>query len=214
MNSENSLDYCIVPIAAWFVGATFAPLNPDYLPGELKHVLSLSRPRFIFCSEKTIDKMMKIQPENQFIEKLILFGPQQPPRNVLSFNSIVKNANPEEIDEDFEATPYDRAETVATILCSSGTTGLPKGVMCTHYNMTSYLNIASTQMAHLLENEDPSDAMMGLVPFFHSFGFMLMFLNIMRGKTMIVIKKFSPKVFLDAIVKYKVKKLSISPYKK
>lgn len=60
-------------------------------------------------------------------------------------------------------------------------------------------------MKDMVESEDPLDAMMGLVPFFHSFGFMLMFLNVLRGKTMIVLSKFHTKVFLEAIVKYKVK---------
>lgn len=59
-------------------------------------------------------------------------------------------------------------------------------------------------MKQMVENDDPSDAMMGLIPFFHSFGFMLMFLNILRGKTMVVLSKFKPVVFLEAIVKYKV----------
>lgn len=61
-------------------------------------------------------------------------------------------------------------------------------------------------MKEMIENDDPSDAMMGLIPFFHSFGFMLMFLNIMRGKTMVVLSKFIPKIFLEAVVKYKVKR--------
>lgn len=46
--------------------------------------------------------------------------------------------------------------------------------------------------------------MMGLTPFFHSFGFMLMFLNIIRGKRMVVIRKFHLKIFLESIVKYQV----------
>lgn len=206
INSENRLEFCIVPIAAWFVGATFAPLNPDYLPGELNHVLNLSKPKIMFCSERTIEKMVKLHPTNTYIEKFVLFGKQKPPKNVLSFELLLKNANPHNIDESFTVTPYDLRETVATILCSSGTTGLPKGVMCTHGNMVSYLNVAATHLAHIVESEDPNDAMIGLVPFFHSFGFMLMFLNIVRGKTMIVIRKFSAKLFLDSIVKYRVKK--------
>lgn len=32
-------------------------------------------------------------------------------------------------------------ESVALILCSSGTTGMPKGVMTTHYNITAYIEI-------------------------------------------------------------------------
>lgn len=51
-------------------------------------------------------------------------------------------AEQDEIDESFEAAKLDPKEAVATILCSSGTTGLPKGVMCTHDNMTSYIDIS------------------------------------------------------------------------
>jgi acyl-CoA synthetase (AMP-forming)/AMP-acid ligase II len=36
VNSENRLEFCVVPVAAFFVGAVFAPLNPDYTPGEYK----------------------------------------------------------------------------------------------------------------------------------------------------------------------------------
>lgn len=61
-------------------------------------------------------------------------------------------------------------------------------------------------MKDMVENDDPADAMMGLIPFFHSFGFMLMFLNILRGKTMVVLSKFKPVIFLETIVKYKVLK--------
>lgn len=173
--------------------------------GELKHVLSLSKPRMIFCSPNTIDKMVNILSEHQYIQKLVLFGNKHyRHEKVVMYQDIVGGAQQDEIDESFEATPLDPKEAVATILCSSGTTGLPKGVMCTHDSMTSYIDITRTFMKEMVENDDPSDAMMGLIPFFHSFGFMLMFLNIMRGKTMVVLSKFKPVIFLEAIVKYKV----------
>lgn len=59
-------------------------------------------------------------------------------------------------------------------------------------------------MAQTIENDDPSDAIMGLAPFFHSLGFMLMFLNLLRGKKMVVFSRFKTKIFLDSILKYKV----------
>lgn len=31
-NCENRLEFCVVPVATFFVGSTFAPLNPDYVP--------------------------------------------------------------------------------------------------------------------------------------------------------------------------------------
>lgn len=39
INSENRLEFCTVPIACFLIGATFAPLNPDYTPGKSPSVI-------------------------------------------------------------------------------------------------------------------------------------------------------------------------------
>ncbi len=55
---------------------------------------------------------------------------------------------------------------LATIIFSSGSTGEPKGVMLTHYNIAS--NIDQIAQTFMLEN---GDVLLGVLPFFHSFGF-------------------------------------------
>jgi len=55
---------------------------------------------------------------------------------------------------------------IATIIFSSGSTGDPKGVMLTHYNVAS--NVAQLNQVFMLHAED---RIMGILPFFHSFGF-------------------------------------------
>jgi acyl-[acyl-carrier-protein]-phospholipid O-acyltransferase / long-chain-fatty-acid--[acyl-carrier-protein] ligase len=55
---------------------------------------------------------------------------------------------------------------LATIIFSSGSTGVPKGVMLTHANLVSNIE-AANQVFHL----QPNDVMLGVLPFFHSFGF-------------------------------------------
>ncbi len=55
---------------------------------------------------------------------------------------------------------------VATIIFSSGSTGEPKGVVLTHYNVAA--NVEQLNQVFLLHS---NDRIMGILPFFHSFGF-------------------------------------------
>ncbi len=55
---------------------------------------------------------------------------------------------------------------LAAIIFSSGSTGEPKGVMLTHYNVAS--NVEQLDQVFFLQ---PEDRIMGILPFFHSFGF-------------------------------------------
>jgi acyl-[acyl-carrier-protein]-phospholipid O-acyltransferase / long-chain-fatty-acid--[acyl-carrier-protein] ligase len=63
-------------------------------------------------------------------------------------------------------TKNQKPQDLATIIFSSGSTGTPKGVMLSHHNILA--NIESVcQVIHFT----PSDKVMGVLPFFHSFGF-------------------------------------------
>jgi acyl-[acyl-carrier-protein]-phospholipid O-acyltransferase/long-chain-fatty-acid--[acyl-carrier-protein] ligase len=67
---------------------------------------------------------------------------------------ILSRAKPKTLDD------------LATLIFSSGSTGEPKGVMLTHYNIAS--NIEQMGQTFMLE---PKDVLLGVLPFFHSFGF-------------------------------------------
>lgn len=83
--------------------------------------------------------------------------------------------------------------------------------MCTHDNINAFIDVGRSLAEDILENDDPEDALIGIVPFFHSFGFMLLFMNILRGKTMICMDKFSPLQFLDVLVRYKISRIFVPP---
>lgn len=71
--------------------------------------------------------------------------------------------------------------------------------------------ICRTILSHMLENSYEQSCAISVVPFFHSFGFMTMYLNLIRGRKYLVVRRFSPRTFLDAIVKYKVKTIPVPP---
>jgi acyl-[acyl-carrier-protein]-phospholipid O-acyltransferase/long-chain-fatty-acid--[acyl-carrier-protein] ligase len=66
--------------------------------------------------------------------------------------------------DDTTASPIDR---LATVIFSSGSTGDPKGVMLSHFNILS--NIQQVSQVFMLGGRDK---ILGILPFFHSFGFM------------------------------------------
>lgn len=55
-----------------------------------------------------------------------------------------------------------------------------------------------------VNDEDTTDVSVGIVPFFHSMGLMVMTLSLLGGRTMIIIKKFNLRQFLQIIQDYKV----------
>jgi acyl-[acyl-carrier-protein]-phospholipid O-acyltransferase/long-chain-fatty-acid--[acyl-carrier-protein] ligase len=64
-------------------------------------------------------------------------------------------------------SPVSPTDQLATVIFSSGSTGDPKGVMLTHFNLMS--NISQVSQVFML---DGRDKILGILPFFHSFGFM------------------------------------------
>lgn len=78
---------------------------------------------------------------------------------------------------------------VATIIFSSGSTGEPKGVMLSHFNVDANVQGAS-QVLHLYQDE----RVLGILPFFHSFGYLVFWLVTLNGQNIV----FHPSP-LDAI---------------
>lgn len=152
--------------------------------GELNHVVNLSKPKVAFCSSSTLKLMIKLKQQHAFMEHLILFG-KKPSNNLPMYEDIIRGVTKDTCIDDFEPVDLDAKEHVATILCSSGTTGMPKGVMATHRNMTAFMEIARTRVQELYEFEENMSAQgivtFGLTPFFHSMGFMTMYMNCLGG---------------------------------
>jgi acyl-[acyl-carrier-protein]-phospholipid O-acyltransferase/long-chain-fatty-acid--[acyl-carrier-protein] ligase len=112
-----------------------------------------------------------------FLEKVKI----QPPGEVLYLEDIAKDASfgeklacslaaallPSGILARFAGCDQPATlDDIATIIFSSGSTGDPKGVVLTHYNIAS--NVAQLNQVFMLHAED---RIMGILPFFHSFGF-------------------------------------------
>jgi len=112
-----------------------------------------------------------------FLEKM----PLQPPGEIIYAEDLAENAGtfeklaaslaakflPERMLEKFIGNTHEASlDDTATIIFSSGSTGEPKGVVLSHFNLASNVEQIE-QVFHIHEK----DRIMGILPFFHSFGF-------------------------------------------
>ena len=98
--------------------------------------------------------------------------------------------------EDLVALPY-----------SSGTTGLPKGVMLTHYNL-----VANMRQMDGLEYFHYEDVLLCVLPLFHIYGLVVVLnMGLHMGATIVMMPRFDLEQFLSLIQKYRVTLSHIVP---
>jgi acyl-CoA synthetase (AMP-forming)/AMP-acid ligase II len=101
----------------------------------------------------------------------------------------------------------DAENDLAVLPYSSGTTGLPKGVMLTHRNLV--VNICQTQAGFPIE---PDDTLIGVLPFFHIYGMtVIMNQGLRAGATIVTMPRFELEHFLELIERHRVTRAYVVP---
>jgi acyl-CoA synthetase (AMP-forming)/AMP-acid ligase II len=188
--SPNSCEWVIAFWGSLFAGATVTTLNPLYTEREIGHQFGDSQPKAVFAAEATAEATRAVwgeAPGFHFTSDVW---------------SLVKDAKGEP-----ETVSVDPMTHLAVLPYSSGTTGAPKGVMLSHYNLTS--NIRQTLGTGLI---DGYSTLVNFLPFFHIYGMaVLMVPGLASGATQIVLPGFDPKRFLEVIHNYRATNLFMVP---
>ena len=87
-------------------------------------------------------------------------------KRALGATQVKQSVDPPATSTKNATVKMDSMDQLATVIFSSGSTGDPKGVMLTHYNVMS--NIGQVSQVFMLGGRD---RVLGILPFFHSFGF-------------------------------------------
>ncbi|XP_038206537.1 4-coumarate--CoA ligase 1 [Zerene cesonia] len=208
LSCENRFEFTVTSLAILYCGATLSTLNVTYSPGEISHLLAITKPKFIFTSPITAQNIHDCCQDLAHVEKLILFGEYDVVPAVF-YNDLVKNNI--NID-DFTLVDVNGAEDVAAIMCSSGTTGLPKGVMLTHVNFLTL----SAHMKYYLETSKKRkkhevNSALSLIPWFHAYGFITTLAIMCLHIEVVFLKRFEEEQFLETIQKYKINMATIVP---
>ena len=195
--SPNVPEYAIAFHAIATIGAIVTPLNPLYTAHEIALQLKDAGARLLITSVDFLDKAREAVQETE-IEEVITFGHAEGATPFSSLLESVGEPPPVEINplEDLVVLPY-----------SSGTTGLPKGVMLTHHNLVSNLR-QMDGLDYFYEN----DTLICALPLFHIYG-MVVILNmgLHKGATIVMMSRFDLGDFLKALQQYEVTMAHIVP---
>jgi len=210
---------CVVAYYAILrLGGIVVMNNPLYTDHELKHQLNDSGAKVLVTLDLLAPRMCAVRPETGVREivycgigdylpfpKNILFplaakkkglaATVPPAENLFQFNPLLAQTenNPPEVNLDFED--------IAQYQYTGGTTGVSKGAVLTHGNLSSNVQQA---VAWFPDLESGAEVMLGALPFFHVFGITAsMNLSIAKGWTNVLVPKPQPDPLMAAITKFK-----------
>ena len=205
----NSPQFIIAYFAALKCGATVTPISPVYTSHEVRYQLQDSGARVVFCQDVLYDKVEKagVALDHVVVTSVAEYLPAvkrmfakrvvvPSSANVVSFQDLLKKHPPRppvvaiQPKTDLAALPY-----------TGGTTGNPKGVMLTHYNLIAAYTGAQSAFAGM---QPGKEVILAFLPFFHIYGQVVIMLNgLMQGNLLVLFTTPDTEEILAAMERYR-----------
>ena len=158
--SENRPEWAITDFGSLKTGAVTVPMFSTLTAAQVGYILNDSGAKVICVStEKQLEKCLSIRDKIPTLEQIIIFDSieGETPEGVTEFEAVCE---PTGKDTDNTTSEDD----IATIIYTSGTTGNPKGVMLTHANF-----ISNVQVCKSLIDVSETDVLLSFLPLSHVF---------------------------------------------
>lgn len=197
----NCPEFAFVFLGSSRIGAIATTANPFYTPGEIAKQAIASGARVIVTQASYVEKLCDLDRQKRSVPVITI--DTGAPEGCLDFSVLA------EADENEIPVVEIRPDDVVALPYSSGTTGLPKGVMLTHGALVS-------SVAQQVDGENPNlylhseDVVLCVLPLFHIYSLNSVLLCSLRvGAAILIMQRFEIHVLLDLIEKFKV---TVAPF--
>ena len=196
--APNCPEYPVLFLATLASGGVVSTCNPTYTDEELAYQVKNSASKIVATVPSVLPTVRKAA-ERVGIERIIVLDDTGVgDSNLISYHSLL-----EDTGSRFSPASVDAKNDIAVLPYSSGTTGLNKGVMLTHFNVVA--NLCQLEHPQLFDFRQDGVCLMGLLPFFHIYGMVVVLLSSMHsGSKIISLPKFDGDTFLSVIQKYRI----------
>eukprot|EP00898_Chlorokybus_atmophyticus_P001751 jgi/Chlat1/2577/Chrsp175S02417 len=197
--SPNLIEFPLVVLGALTIGVAVSTCNPLYTSEEISAQLKNSNAKVVVTIPLFLEKVQAANPTIPVITIGEAHGSATVP-----LSRMIATADPALLPA-VKVSPDD----IAILPYSSGTTGMPKGVILTHRNIVANIvQVCSSGRANISDQ----DVLLGLLPMFHIYGIScIMFSGITTGASIVFMPKFDLAEMLALIALYRISVVHVAP---
>jgi 4-coumarate--CoA ligase len=194
--APNLPEYAVVFHAVALAGGTLTTINPTYTAAEVAFQLKDSGAELLITVAPFLETA-RAAVEGTAVREIAVIGEAEgaTPLAALMGAPLAEQA-PVDVEEHVVVLPY-----------SSGTTGLPKGVMLTHRNLVVNVDQAVSAL-----RMDPGERSLAFLPFFHIYGqTVFLAVTLAQGAVPVTLPRFDLELFLRLLAEHRTPRLFCVP---
>ncbi len=165
--SDNRLEWMLADYAIQLSGSVNTPRGADVTDEELIYIINHAKIRVAFVENDALQKkILRLRPELPDLREIILLSSKsealegvRPLKEIAAIGTWQRKNGDKRVNDRMNAI---RPDDLFTLIYTSGTTGKPKGVMLTHSNMMSQMEVIPIELTC-------TDRVLSILPIWHIF---------------------------------------------